>query len=156
VPTLYVGETYEAAAFETIGRNLPPRPQARLIYEQDLKGVGHARLRLTRTLRLAPFFRQNLGMLGQTRQSMIDTDATSYEQTVQWAARVHEMFPHLDGLIWTSHQHDRDFACVLFGGRVQPGDLHSIKSSMRPIDAGRGRDRLLRFTTEFGIDIVPS
>ena len=26
VPTLYIGETYEAAAFETIFRNIPPSP----------------------------------------------------------------------------------------------------------------------------------
>lgn len=155
VPTLYVGESYEAAAFETIARNLPPRPHSRRIFEQDLKNVGHARLRLTRTLRLAPFFHQNLAMLGQTRQSMIDTDARAYVETMQWAARVHETFPEFDGLIWTSHQHDRDFACVLFGDRVRPGDLRPITSSLRRADAGRGRERILRFADEFDIDVIP-
>ncbi len=154
VPTLYIGQTYEAAAFETIFRNLPPRPLPRRIYEQNLNGVGHARLRLTRNFLLAPFFHQNLGLIGQTRQTMIDTDATAYADTVQWAACVYRSFPKFDGIIWASHQHDRDFACVLFGDRVSPGDLQIIPRSMKSVETGYGKTRLNRFARGFRIDII--
>lgn len=155
VPTLYVGETYAAAAFETVFRNMPPVPLPRRIFEQDLSGRGHARLTLVRDLRLAPLFEQNLNMIGQTRRSMIDTDATAYTETVQWAARVHANFPKLDGLIWTSRQHDRDWACVLFGDRVAETDLEPLKGTEQSVDAGPGRAALGQFAYAYQIDILP-
>jgi hypothetical protein len=79
IPTLYVGETYEAAAFGTIFRNLPPIPLSRQIRESDLHQRGYARLEWRRDLILGPFFHQNLSLIGQTRQSMIDTaDISAY------------------------------------------------------------------------------
>jgi hypothetical protein len=154
VPTLYIGETYEAAAFETVFRNLPPKPLRRQVFESDLAGRGHARLLVNRDLALGPFFHQNLGRIGQTRQSMIDTDATCYGETVLWAAAVHQSLPHIDGLVWTSHQHDRDFACVLFGDRVNEADVTPI-GTVAPIDTGPGRARIAEFAREYEIDIVP-
>jgi len=155
VPTLYIGETYEAAAFETVFRNLPPKPLRRQVFEIDLAGRGHARLLINRDLILGPFFHQNLARIGQTRQSMIDTDATRYGETVLWAAAVHESFPHFDGLVWTSHQHDRDFACVLFGDRVSEADVTPI-GVVEPIDTGQGRARIGEFARDYEIDIVPT
>lgn len=155
VPTLYIGETYEAAAFETVFRNLPPKPLRRQVFEIDLAGRGHARLLMNRDLILGPFFHQNLARIGQTRQSMIDTDATFYGETVQWAAAAHQSFPTLDGLVWTSHQHDRDFACLLFGDRVSENDITPI-GTIAPVEAGPGRARIAEFAREYEIDIVPS
>ena len=154
IPTLYIGESYDAAAFETIFRNLPPIPLARQIRESDLHERAHARLELRRNLTLGPFFHQNVSLIGQTRQSMIDTDATCYMETVQWAAAVHASFPRLDGLIWTSHQHDRDFACVLFGDRVKRTDLHLVAPIER-VDIGPGRARIGVFCKNYKIDILP-
>jgi hypothetical protein len=154
IPTLYVGETYESAAFETVFRNLPPKPLRRQVFEIDLAGRGHARLLVNRDLILGPFFHQNLARIGQTRQSMIDTDATCYGETVLWAATVHESFPRFDGLVWTSHQHDRDFACVLFGDRVSEADVAPIGTVER-IDTGRGRAHISEFARDYEIDIVP-
>lgn len=154
VPTLYIGETYEAAAFETVCRNLPPKPLRRQVFEIDLAECGHAQLLVNRDLILGPFFHQNLARIGQTRQSMIDTDATCYTETALWAAVVHQSFPTLDGLVWTSHQHDRDFACVLFGDRISEEDITPI-GAVAPIDGGPGRDRIGEFAKEYEIDIVP-
>ncbi len=155
VPTLYIGETYAAAAFETVFRNMPPVPLPRRILERDLLGRGHSRLRLMRNLKLAPFFEQNLNLIGQTRRTMIETDATAYGETVQWAAGVHSNFPDFDGIIWTSRQHDRDWACVLFGDRVAEVDLHPLARTGQRIDAGPGRTVLGQFAFDYGIDIIP-
>jgi hypothetical protein len=154
VPTLYIGEAYEAAAFETIFRNLPLKPLRRQVFEVDFAGRGHARLLVNRDLILGPFFHQNLARIGQTRQSMIDTDATCYGETVPWAAAAHQSFPSLDGLVWTSHQHDRGFACVLFGDRVKEDDVTPI-GAVAPIDVGTGRTRIGDFAMEYEIDIIP-
>jgi len=54
-------------------------------------------------------------------------------------------------LVWTSHQHDRDFACVLFGDRVSEADITGV---VIPIDAGPGRERIGEFAREYEIDIV--
>ena len=155
IPTLYIGETYEAAAFETVFRNLPPKPLRRQVFDIDLVGRGHARLLVNRDLILGPFFHQSLARIGQTRQSMIDTDATCYGETVQWAAATHRSFPTLDGLVWTSHQHDRDFACMFFGDRVSERDITPIGASAA-VDAGPGRVRIGVFAREYDIDILPS
>jgi hypothetical protein len=155
IPTLYVGETYEATVFETVFRNLPPKPLRRQVFAVDLAKRGHARLLVNRDLVLGPFFHQNLALIGQTRQSMIDTDATCYSQTVLWAGAVHVTFPRLDGLVWTSRQHDRYFACVLFGDRVGEADLTPIGAT-DPIDAGPGRARIGDFARRYEIDIVPA
>jgi RES domain len=155
VPTLYVGETYEAAAFETMFRNLPPKPLRRQVFEIDFAGRGHARLLVNRDLILGPFFHQNLARIGQTRQSMIDTDATCYGQTVLWGAAVHESFAYLDGLVWTSRQHDRDYACVLFGDRATGADVTPI-GAVEPIDSGQERARISEFARDYEIDIVPT
>ena len=106
------------------------------------------------TQHMGPFFHQNLSLIGQTRQSMIDTDATCYMETVRWAAAVDASFPRLDGLIWTSHQHDRDFACVLFGDRVKRTDLHPAAPIER-VDIGPGRARIGVFCKNYKIDILP-
>jgi hypothetical protein len=154
VPTLYIGETYEAAAFETVFRNLPPIPFPRRIYEVDLANQGHGKLVLNRDLRLGPLFHPNLGLIGQTRQSMIDTDATCYAETVQWAAAIHQGFPHLDGLVWTSHQHDGHRSYLLFGDRVSEADLIPV-GVIEPIDAGVGRGKIGSFAAQYKIDILP-
>jgi hypothetical protein len=88
---------------------------------------------------------------------MIDTGATGYGQTVLWAAAVHESFPHLDGLVWTSRQHDRDFAGVLFGDRVSETDV-TPTGGVERIDAGPGRARIGEFAhaaRQCEIDIIP-
>ena len=40
-PTLYIGESYDAAAFETIFRNLPRTPLSRQIRESDLHDTAY-------------------------------------------------------------------------------------------------------------------
>ena len=153
VPTLYAGETYEAAAFETLFRDLPPLPN-RLIYRKSgFSGKGYAQLRLQRPLKLAPFFNQNLRMLGQTRATMIETDATCYLETIQWALAVHRDFPDFDGLIWTSRQHDQDTACVFFDDRVSEADL--LVGPEQSLDTGAGEVRLSTFAADYGIDLIP-
>jgi RES domain len=154
VPTLYVGKTYEAAAFETVFREVSPFAGLRFQRESELANRGHAVLELMRDLVLGPFFHQNLGMLGQTRGTMIDTDATAYPDTAKWAAAVHDTFPDFDGLIWTSRQHDRDYACVLFGDRVSETDIIPCGTT-EAIDIGPGRSKVGDFAKKYGIDILP-
>jgi RES domain len=153
IPTIYLGESYEAAAFESVFRELAPRPNSRHVKEPDLSGKSYTTVTLARNLQLAPFFTPNLNMLGETRLSMIETDATTYGQTVLWAAAVHASFPKIDGVIWTSRQHDRDFACVLFGGRVAATDL--LPGTSESIDIGPGRARISRCAASYDIDIIP-
>jgi hypothetical protein len=74
---------------------------------------------------------------------------------VLWAGASHESFRHLEGLVWTSHQYDRDFACVPFGDRVSEADV-TPTGAVEPIEAGPGRARVGEFAKEYEIDIVPT
>jgi hypothetical protein len=63
------------------------------------------------------------------RTQLIDTPPSTYPQTRQWSAAVHESEDAVDGMVWTSRKSDEDQAMLLFGTRLKPGDL-IVKSSV--------------------------
>jgi hypothetical protein len=108
-----------AAVFESVFRDLPPKPNPRIIRQGSLIGVGHASLATRRALKLAAFFKQELALLGESRESMIECDASAYAKTVLWAAAIHASPEAFDGIAWASRQYDGAHAYVLFGTRVR-------------------------------------
>jgi len=154
VPTLYAGQTFEAALWETVFRDLPPLPKPRRVFEsRSLVGASHARLTVTRDLTLAALFEPNLHILGLTRRRLIECYGhTAYRWTVKWAAAIHRDFPDLDGLAWTSRQNDQGQAYLLFGDRGSPS-LHVADDI--PIDSGAGYTRLRSIADLFQIELVP-
>jgi RES domain len=154
IPTLYAGETREAAAFETIFRDLPPLPLLRQVFTKELDGRAMSELRTQRALRLAPMFNQNLAIVGQSRQTMVESHGTAaYEETCAWAEAIHRDLPDVDGLLWTSRQQDEALALLLFGTRVRPGDLEVVSSG--PIDRGPGRQWVSDVARTYRIDLIP-
>ncbi len=155
IPTLYAGRTGEAAAFETIFRDLPPLPLPRQVFTRSITGTAMGELRTRRPLRLAPLFNQNLALIGQSRQTMVECHgAAAYAETARWAEAVHRDLPGLDGLLWTSRQQDETLAMLLFGTRVEPDDLEIVASE--PLDSGPGRQWVSDFARAYKIDLIPS
>jgi RES domain len=155
IPTLYAGETREAAMFETVFRDLPPLPLARQVFTKELNGRAISELRTRRPLRLAPMFNQNLAIIGQSRQTMIECHgAEAYEQTCAWAEAIHRDFPDIDGLVWTSRQQDEALAMVLFEERIAPGNLEEVGSEH--LDRGPARNWVSQMAKAYKIDLIPS
>ena len=130
IPTLYAGRTREAAAFETIFRDLPPLPLSRQVFTRSITGTALGELRTRRPLRLAALFNQNLALIGKSRQTIVECHGTAaYAETARWAEAIHRDLPGLDGLLWTSRQQDEALAMLLFGTRVGPTTWRSSHPS---------------------------
>jgi hypothetical protein len=155
IPTLYAGETREAATFETIFRDLPPLPQARQVFTSQLNGMALREIRPRRALRLVPMFNQNLAIVGQSRQTMIESHGTeAYKQTCAWAEAIHRDLLDVDGLVWTSRQQDEVLAMVLFEGRVSLADLEVVGTKL--LDSGAGRAWVSDMARAYRIDLIPT
>jgi hypothetical protein len=78
----------------------------------------YSSIRLPRDLKLIDLSTIALRRLGIPRSDLIDTDASEYSRTRQWALALHDSTPAAEGLIWTSRQDDGAQAIVLFGDRL--------------------------------------
>lgn len=155
IPTLYAGQTREAAAFETIFRDLPPLPLPRQVFASQLAGAALSELQPRRPLRLAALFNQELALIGLSRQALIECHGSAaYAVTARWAEAIHRDMPDLDGLVWASRQQDEVQAMLLFGTRVGVDDLWIASSE--PLDRGRGRAWAGKTAADYRIDLIPS
>ena len=155
VPTLYAGQTFEAALWETVFRDLPPLPNARLVFERThVAGASHAEITIARDLTFGALFEPNLHLIGLTRRRLIECYGDrAYRWTVTWATAIHRDFSSFDGLAWTSRQHDPAQAYLLFGDRAN-ATLQLVND--RPIDTGTGYAQLQTIAARFRITLVPT
>ena len=58
-----------------------------------------------------------------TRADLTASPPSCYSRTAEWARAIHDQFPEVEGLIWTSNQCDPDDVLLLFGDRVAEADL---------------------------------
>ena len=63
---------------------------------------------------------------GVTREQLVGSLPTQFEQTMRWAQAIHSQFTDVDGLLWTSNQCDPAIAYVLFGDRVREVDIKVV------------------------------
>lgn len=124
VGTLYAGETFAVAVYETLFRDLPPTPALRQVYGSKVDKNACCTLTVERDLRLASLHHKHLGRWGLSRRTLIECQSkAAYLGTVLWAEAIHDQFPDIDGLAWTSRQDDSADAYVFFGDRVAMTDL---------------------------------
>lgn len=123
VPSLYAGNTLEAAIYETVFHDVPLSARRKTVPTSAVAGRKHSILRVGRTLRLASLRAPDLMRWGVGRDVLIGGPPTSYARTALWAKAVHDQFDDVDGLIWTSKLCDPDSAVLLYGDRVAVDDL---------------------------------
>jgi hypothetical protein len=78
-----------------------------------------------------------------TRRNLIDTLASEYVRTAEWAIAIHDAHPDIDGLVWTSRRCDPERAYLLFGDRsrqpcvvlLDSADIGGTPALMRDIQA---------------------
>ena len=119
VATLYAGTTLDCALMETVFHDVPYAPGLKTLSKSShITGRVRSTIRSPRDLRLIDLSAIPLRKLGVSRSSLIDTDASEYPLTRQWALAFHEQNPEVEGLIWTSRQADPERAIVLFADRL--------------------------------------
>ncbi|MEA2602975.1 MAG: hypothetical protein QOF89_3967 [Acidobacteriota bacterium] len=87
------------------------------------------------------------------RTELIESDATEYERTAQWAAALHDANREIDGLVWVSRQYDTSRSVVLFGDRVRREDLE-VAATPLPIGKGAGLKKVSRAAEQAKITLL--
>lgn len=135
VASLYAGSTLGAAIYETILHDVPVAGVGpRTVPLTQVHDRMHSVVTLQRDVRLASLRAPDLRKWGIARSMLIASPPTAYARTASWAKVVHDYFPHVEGLLWTSNQCDPDDAVMFFGDRVFPTDLAVVSSRDGRID----------------------
>ena len=135
VASLYAGSTLEAAIYETILHDVPVSGVGpRTVPLTQVHDRMHSVLTLRRDMRLASLRAPDVRKWGIARSMLIASPPTAYARTASWAKAVHDGFPSVEGLLWTSKQCDPDDAAVFFGDRVTQTDLAVVSSRDGRID----------------------
>jgi hypothetical protein len=131
---LYAGSTLAAAVVETLMRDLPPSPAARLLPFSQVAGRAISTLRLARDVELVLLRGRGLSQLGQDRW-LVSCEAADYPTTRAWATAIRRWAPEAAGLAWLDRlQHD--FVYVFYRSRVAPGDLEVVRTRRADESAG--------------------
>jgi len=155
VPTLYGSNTLDGALSETVFHDVPVRGAFRAVRQGDLTPLMISTLAPKRDLRLAQLHGHGLRRLGLRRSQLLDSEADRYPRTRPWARALHGADSELDGLIWVSRQHDTSRALVLFGDRVERGDLQVVEPPL-PLAWGPGLERVQGSAEKAGILVIAS
>lgn len=128
IPTLYAGQHFECAVFESIFHDVPHVATPRSVRLQKVTARAVTWLETTVPLRLACLNEPDLNRLGMSRENLIDTPASHYHRTARWAEAFWSASPDLMGLTWTSRRCDPAQAYLFFGDRLPAGALREIES----------------------------
>jgi len=154
LPGLYGASDVDGAVSETVFHDVPVRGVKRVPLAKLLHRVV-VPLAPTRDLRLVDLTSEGLCRLGLTRGELIDSDARSYPDTAAWARILHAHPHRVDGLLWVSRQRDTSLAVLLFGGRVEVGDLEVAPNQVPlTLGAGTGLDAVCAAASRAGITIT--
>jgi RES domain len=154
IPTLYAGTTLDCALMETVFHDVPyatgPKMHSKA---KHVAGRSHASLRMLVDLALIDLSTISLHKLGISRSELIDTDASHYVETRQWALALHEQYPDAQGLRWTSRQDDT--ALVLFGDRCHGSTFEVLDGPVSLLQSdGSACSEVLDLAIRLGVRLI--
>ena len=126
VPSLYMGSTFDSVAYETLFHEIPVRTKGRTLPAGTLSDRAHTMLDTDRDITLAALRAPELARWHISRTALIESSPKLYRETAAWAKAIHDQFPHVEGLVWTSHRCDPDDAYLFFGDRVRDVDFRIV------------------------------
>ncbi|MGB9095967.1 RES family NAD+ phosphorylase [Erwinia sp.] len=122
VSTLYGGENTGVAVMETLFHDLPSDSAGAPYDLGKLAGMAHSVITPLIDLQLVDLNPKTLRKMGVTRSQLLDSPAEQYIFTREYAVAIHQAFPAVQGLQWSSKQHG-DAALMLFGDRIEVAQL---------------------------------
>lgn len=143
VPFLYAADSEDGALSESVFHDIPVRGEGRTILRAQLRTLLLSTVAPRRDLTLVQLYGHGLRRLQISRAELIESEADQYERTVAWAQALHANLPRIDGLIWMSRQYDSARALILFGDRLDRGDLEVIEAPV-PLYSGLGLEKVQR------------
>jgi hypothetical protein len=156
IATLYAGTTLDCALMETVFHDVPFVPGLKTVSKgSHVTGRVRSTIRSPRDLRLIDLTAIPLRKLGVPRSQLIDTDASEYPITRQWARAFHEQNPDVAGLIWTSRQADPERAIVLFADRLDTISLETVDSPQSlTLADGSASMEVLQLARRLGVQVI--
>ena len=136
VPSLYAGDTLEAAIYETIFHDVPVKVRRKTVPKSLVQSRSHGVLEVLRDLELVSLRTPDLKKWRISRSSLIASSPKQYPDTARWAEAIHHQFSRMDGLLWTSNQCDPDTAYLFFGDGVASADFGVVLTRDGQTDAG--------------------
>ena len=128
VPSLYAGSTFDSVAYETLFHDIPVRAKTRTLPEGVLSDRAHTRLDTDRAITLAALRAPELARWNISRTALIESSLKLYKETAAWAKAIHDQFPDVEGLVWTSNRCDPEDAYLFFGDRVRDVDFRVVST----------------------------
>lgn len=122
VATLYGGENTGVAVMETLFHDLPPDSAGTPYDLGKLAGMAYSVITPLTDLQLVDLNPKTLRKMGVTRSQLLDSSADQYIFTREYAVAIHQVFPTVQGLQWSSKQHG-DAALMLYGDRIEVTQL---------------------------------
>lgn len=133
IPTLYAGSTFDCVLMETVFHDVPYVAGLKTLSKSAyVLGMVRSKLRLARQIHLVDLSSIALHKLGVSRASLIDTNASEYSRTREWALALHDQNPQAEGMTWTSRRDDHAQAIVLFGDRLDAAAL-TVEEASAPL-----------------------
>ena len=123
VPSLYAGSSFDSVAYETLFRGIPVSTRRKTAPASAMVTRAHGILQAQRNLTLASLRAPDLAKWGVSRDSVIASAPKLYKATAAWATAIHDQFPDIEGLVWTSNRCDPDDAYLFFADRVSATDF---------------------------------
>jgi hypothetical protein len=156
IPTLYAGTTLDCALMETVFHDVPYAAGSKTLSKaRHVAGRFRSSLRFRTDLTFVDLSTISLRRLGVSRSELIDTDASQYSRTREWALALHEQCRAAQGLKRISRQDDTAMALVLFGDRVDAFafDLPTGPLSLLESDSSACLE-VLDLATRLGVFVV--
>jgi RES domain len=156
VATIYGADLRAGALSETVFHDVPIRGPARRIQRKALIHMVLSTIVATRELRLVELHGAGLGRLHVTHAELIETSASHYPRTAQWAQALHDGDGGFDGLAWRSRQFNDSLAVMLWGDRVSRfEDLQfDPNESPLPLFAGPGFQVVQELANDLSITVI--
>ncbi len=141
---------------ETVFHDVPYAAGPKMISKaKHVGGRSRSSLRFRVDLTLVDLSTISLRRLGISRTKLIDTDASHYSETREWAVALHEQHLAAQGLKWTSRQDDTATALVLFGDRVNASAFELLTGPLSLLEPdGSACFEVLDLATRLGVFLV--
>lgn len=152
--TLYLGDSVQAAAAETLFRDL--------VFNEGLAGYHVPLTKLQgrylsivevqRPLRLVELTGPGGAAIGQPDSWLTTCDGQFYPATREWAERIREWDVEAAGFVWRSRWDLNRFSYVLYGSRCSADSLTKYGRSRRLYSIG-GRATLESYLRPYGVSV---
>lgn len=153
VPTLYASSTIPGALSESVFHDVPYRGTAKRILVSRLDAAVLSAVAVMNPLSVALIAGAGLRRIGVRRRDLIEGGPGTYQDTVRWAAALHDSPPEPDGLAWMSRQDDTARAYVFFGDRLDDDDLMLLSPPIA-LAVAPGLDLVEQAASDAGITVI--